>query len=106
DGEGPETVDQWFDPTAFQPVPSGTFGDEPRNSLRGPGWQSFDTSLSRRFSINSRFAALVRWDVFNVFNTTNLGLPNRNISDTAVVGTITSLAGDARIMQLSVRFVF
>ncbi|HSD30198.1 MAG TPA: TonB-dependent receptor, partial [Vicinamibacteria bacterium] len=35
-GEGPETVDQWFDPTAFQAVPSGTFGNAGRNILRGP----------------------------------------------------------------------
>jgi len=106
DGEGAQTVDQWFDPTAFQLVPTGVFGNEVRNQLRGPGWQSFDTSLSRRFGISSRFAALLRWDVFNVFNRTNLGLPNRNISDTTTVGTITSLSGDARMMQLSVRLLF
>jgi hypothetical protein len=106
DGEGPKDVDEWFDKTDFQPVTSGTFGDEKRNRLRGPGWQSVDTSLSRSFRFNSRFAALLRWDVFNVFNRTNLGLPNRNISDTATVGTITSLAGDPRIMQLSVRLSF
>jgi hypothetical protein len=43
--------------------------------------------------------------VFNLFNTTNFGLPNRNISD-ATFGTITSLAGDPRIMQLAFRFTF
>ena len=48
----------------------------------------------------------LRWDVFNLFNTTNFGLPNRNISDAATFGTISSLAGDARIMQLAVRFTF
>jgi hypothetical protein len=106
DGQGAQTVDQWFDPTAVTPVASGIFGDEKRNRLRGPGWQSLDTSLSRRFGFNSRFAALVRWDVFNLFNRTNLGLPNRDISNTATVGTITSLAGDARVMQLSVRLLF
>jgi len=106
DGQGAQTVDEWFDKTAFVPVTSGTFGDEKRNRLRGPSWKSLDASLSRRFGINSRFAALVRWDVFNLFNTTNLGLPNRNISDTATVGTITSLAGDPRLMQFSVRLLF
>ena len=107
DGEGGAgTVDEWFDKTDFVPVTSGTFGNEKRNLLRGPGWQSFDASLSRRFGINSRFAALVRWDVFNIFNRTNLGLPNKDISNAATVGTITSLAGDPRIMQLSIRLLF
>jgi hypothetical protein len=106
DPTGPETVDKWFEPAAFQLVPSGTFGDERRNLLRGPSWQSLDLSLTRRVDLGARVGAILRWDVFNVFNHTNLGLPNRNISDTATVATITSLAGDPRVMQLSVRLTF
>jgi hypothetical protein len=90
----------------FQAVPSGTFGNEQRNQYRGPRWQSFDMSLARTFRINTRFGATLRWDIFNLFNSTNLGLPNRNIASPATFGTITSLAGDARIMQLSARFAF
>jgi len=36
----------------------------------------------------------------------NFGLPNRNISDAATFGTISSLSGDPRIMQLAIRFAF
>jgi len=106
DAAGQKTVDSWFDATAFRPVTSGFFGDEQRNRLRGPGWSSLDLSLSRRLDLGSRVGAVLRWDVFNVLNRTNLGLPNRNISDAATVGTITSLAGDPRIMQLSLRLAF
>lgn len=106
DAEGPKTVDQWFDKSKFTLVPSGTFGNAPRNAFRGPGYKSLDLTLSRRFGFTERVSATVRWDVFNVFNTTNLGLPGTNIADTATVGTITSLSGDARIMQLSVRLAF
>jgi hypothetical protein len=102
----PKTVDQWMTLEGFQAVPSGTFGNERRNQYRGPRWQSFDMSLARTFRINTRFGATVRLDVFNLFNSTNLGLPNRNIAAPATFGTITSLAGDARIMQLSARFAF
>jgi len=102
----PKTVDQWMTLEGFQAVTSGTFGNEQRNQYRGPRWQSFDMSLARTFRINTRFGATLRWDVFNLFNSTNLGLPNRNISSPATFGTITSLAGDARIMQLSARFAF
>ena len=50
--------------------------------------------------------AVLRWDVFNVLNRTNFGLPNRNLTDTANVGTITSLGGDPRLMQVSLRLTF
>jgi hypothetical protein len=43
--------------------------------------------------------------VFNAFNRTNFGLPVRNRSD-ASIGTINVLAGDPRIMQLSLRLQF
>jgi len=47
----------------------------------------------------------VRWDIFNMFNRTNLGLPDRNIAS-ATAGVISTLAGDPRVMQLSVRMAF
>jgi hypothetical protein len=106
DPEGPETIEQWFNVAAFQAVPSGTFGNEPRNPLRGPGWQSVDLTLSRRFDVGSRVGAVLRWDIFNAFNTTNFGLPSRNLSDAATVGTVTTLGGDPRTMQLSLRLTF
>ena len=105
DPEGPKTVDRWFNVQAYQAVPSGTFGNAPRNNMRGPRWQSFDASLARGFRLSSRLVATLRWDVFNVFNTVNFGLPERNITN-ANVGTISSLGGDPRIMQLSVRLAF
>jgi hypothetical protein len=106
DATGAQTVEQWFDPSAFSPVASGVFGNEQRNGLRGPDWRSFDLSLQRAISFGPRLRATLRWDAFNLFNRTNFGLPNRNISDTATVGTITSLGGDPRIMQLSLRVAF
>jgi Carboxypeptidase regulatory-like domain/TonB-dependent Receptor Plug Domain/TonB dependent receptor-like, beta-barrel len=106
DTDGPETVDQWFNTAAFRAVTSGTFGNELRNRLRGPDFQSFDMTLQRRIELSPRVAATLRWDVFNLFNQTNFGLPNRNISDAATFGTISSLSGDARIMQVSARVVF
>jgi hypothetical protein len=105
DPEGDKTVDSWFNKEAFQPVASGTFGNSPRNGLRGPSWHSMDLSLSRRIDLSSRVGATLRWDIFNLFNTVNFGLPNRNITD-ANVATITSLGGDARVMQLSLRLQF
>src|SRR5439155_24826792 len=44
---GPETVDQWFAIANFTPVASGTFGNELRNRLQGPGVQDFVLSVLR-----------------------------------------------------------
>ena len=106
DPDGPQTVDEWFNKAAFQAVTSGTFGNEGRNQLRGPNYRSFDLTFSRRFGFSERVGATLRLDVFNVFNRTNFGLPNRNLTDLATLGTITSLGGDARIMQVSARLQF
>ena len=105
DPEYPRTVEQWFNPAAFARVPSGTFGNVRRNTLRGPGWKGLDLSLARKISFSDRVAATVRWDVFNVFDTVNLGLPNSDLASSSV-GTISSLAGDPRLMQFSLRLGF
>ena len=106
DPSGPETVDQWFNPAAFQAVASGTFGNELRNRLTGPAFQNVDLTLQRQIKLGQRVSATLRWDIFNVFNTVNFGLPNRNISDAATFGTISSLSSDPRIMQFAVRLGF
>jgi Carboxypeptidase regulatory-like domain/TonB dependent receptor-like, beta-barrel/TonB-dependent Receptor Plug Domain len=105
DGEGAKTVDSWFNLTAFQAVPSGTFGNSGRNILRGPGLWNVDAALNRRFTIGGRRAIEARWEVFNLFNTVQLGLPDPNISN-STAGTISSLAGDPRVMQFALRVVF
>jgi outer membrane receptor protein involved in Fe transport len=105
DPEGQRTVDNWFNVAAFELVPSGRFGNAGRNGFRGPRYATFDTSLQRRFGLPGRADAVLRWDVFNVTNRANFGLPNRAIP-AANAGTITTLAGDGRIMQFAVRIEF
>jgi hypothetical protein len=105
DPEGPGTVEQYFNTSAFTKVASGTFGNAGRNILVGPGFSTFDISVQRRIDFTGRVNATVRWDVFNVFNRTNLGNPDRNIAS-ATAGVISTLAGDPRMMQFSVRIGF
>lgn len=104
DTGGPETVDQWFDTSAFEKVPSGTFGNAGRNTLRGPDWQTFDLSLQKTIPVG-QVATSLRLDVFNVFDRANFGLPDSNI-DSRNFGVISSLAGDPRTMQLSLRIAY
>jgi hypothetical protein len=48
----------------------------------------------------------IRWEMFNMFNTPQFALPERNISNAAGVARITALAGDPRIMQFAAKFSF
>jgi hypothetical protein len=105
DPKGAETVEQWYNPLAFTRVTSGTFGNAGRNTLRGPGWVTFDMSVQRRINFSDRMNATLRWDIFNMFNRANFGLPQRDITS-ATAGVISDLAGDPRVMQLSIRFGF
>jgi outer membrane receptor protein involved in Fe transport len=105
DPDGPETVEQWFNPAAFELVPSGTFGNAGRNELRGPGWVTVDMSVQREIAFGSRVRATLRWDVFNLFDRANFGLPNSNIAS-ATPGVISTLAGDPRVMQFAIRLAF
>jgi hypothetical protein len=106
DTEGPKTVDQWFNKAAFSTVTSGTFGNEERNRLYGPGFQNVDLTVQRALKFGPRLAATLRLDIFNVFNTVNFGIPNKDIATASTFGTITGLASDPRTMQLAIRFAF
>jgi len=106
DPSGPQTVTQWFNTAAFQAVPSGVFGNELRNRLTGPGFQNMDLTIQRQVRLSSGVGVGLRWDLFNLFNTVNFGLPNRDLASPATLGTITSLASDPRTMQISVRLTF
>ena len=103
--DGERTVDNWFNVSDFQVVPAGTFGNAGRNILRGPGWMTIDVSLQRRIAIRNSLAATLRYDVFNLTNRTNFGNPNVDVT-ASNRATITSLAGDPRSMQFSIRLEF
>ena len=75
------------------------------NSLRGPGFVTFDMSVQRRIPTSGRVGVTLRWDVFNLFDRANLGNPNSDITG-ANAGTISTLASDPRVMQFALRLTF
>src|SRR6185503_860819 len=119
DGTLPEarrTIDRWFDvdaytePKAANPtknnVVEGRLGNCGRNTLRGPRYTNFDFSLARSFDYFGEGRRLeVRWEVFNILNIPQFGLPERNISSSSK-GRISTLSGDPRVMQFALKFVF
>ena len=103
-----EKVARYFDTTAFQLNDVGTYGTAGRNLIRGPGNATVDFSVLKNFNtpwFNSEGANLqLRVEAFNIFNRTNFANPNSTLTST-LFGRITS-AGEPRILQFGIRFVF
>jgi hypothetical protein len=86
---GPHTVQQWINVNAFQLAPAGTFGNEGRNNVIGPGLKNLDVSLSRVFKVTEKIAIQFRAESFNVANHPNFDQPSQTFG-VAGFGSITS----------------
>ena len=101
---GERSVNRWFNTSAFAAAPAFTIGTSSRNPVRGPGYRNLDLALMRRLTLSGTRAFELRAEVFNATNTPPLGAPNTTVGS-AAFGTITS-AGDPRVVQLAVKFIF
>ncbi len=99
-----QTTSRWFNTAAFSTAPQFTLGSASRNPVRGPGYRDLDLAVMRRVPLPARKALEIRAEIFNVTNTTYFGPPN-GVFGSAAFGTITS-AGDPRVVQLAVKFLF
>jgi hypothetical protein len=102
--EDERSVSQWFNTSAFTTAPQFTIGTSSRNPVRGPGYRNLDLALMRRVPLAARQALEIRAEIFNVTNTPPLGPPN-GVFGSAAFATITS-AGDPRVIQFAVKYVF
>lgn len=111
------SVNEWFNPNAFQLPQVGYLGDARRMMIPGPGFFEADASLIKQITIRKFGEAAglqLRGDVFNVFNRANFGLPNTAVFNgpsgfNAAAGKITSTVlgfGNSRQLQVSAKFVF
>lgn len=109
---------RYFDVSAFKLPSPGYLGNLGRNTLIGPGYASFDMTLSRRFHLAGRHTLDARVDAFNVLNRANFAAPQNsgtggvilfNDANGVPVGNaarIFSTIGPARQLQLSARWTF
>ncbi len=115
DPDGPGTRDQWFnaapigDPnSAFGRPAAGTFGNLPRNELRGPGYWRVDASLFKHFDFADNRTIEVRIEAVNLFNHVNLGNPDAEIgvpgSPNPNAGRINSTAYGGNDLQRNFQF--
>ncbi len=99
-----EQIARWFNTAAFTTNALGTFGNSGRNIVIGPDFKSLNVGLHKNFAITESMRIQLRGEAFNVLNNVNLNLPNSTVTSSAF-GRITS-AGDPRILQFAIRFVF
>ncbi len=98
------SVSRWFNTSAFSPAPAFTIGSSSRNPVRGPAYRNLDVAVMRRVPLSTVRAFEVRGEVFNVTNTPPFLAPNTTVGS-AAFGTITA-AGDPRVVQLALKFLF
>jgi hypothetical protein len=94
------------------------FGNNGRNSFRGPFQVRFDTSLAKQFLIKQRFLLKFEADAFNIFNHPDFDAPNNDVSffpnfvgppqipPAGSLGVIQHTVGSPRFLQLSLHLAF
>ena len=99
------TLGRWFDLGAFGTPPLYTYGNAGHNFLRGSGRVNFDASLFKEVPVRESAKFQLRVEAFNLFNTPQFGLPSASIGSSSA-GVISSTVGNARQLQVGLRFQF
>ena len=86
----------WWNPAAFTPNDTYTFGNAGKGILRGPGRAQWDFSAYKQFRFSEKYSAQFRLEAFNV---TNTQVGNRNFG-------IISGTGRPRNLQIGLKFIF
>ncbi len=107
-----QMVQEWINTSLFQPNAIGTFGNQGKNSLRGPRLFNNNMSLVKNTKVTERFGVEFRAEAFNVFNNVNFNLYSGNGSAAVdryqadpTFGQIFS-AASPRILQLALKVTF
>ena len=100
-----------IDRSAYALPAQYTFGNLHRNDLHGPGLANVNFSLFKNFILYERLALQLRGEAFNLFNhpnpaNPNVTLPTFGSSAATSFGTITSVQGAARVLQLAGKLNF
>jgi hypothetical protein len=143
---GPKSPAKWFNTSAFRlppvavtsfpnlaneslptevrlrPYPIGQYGSAGRNIVESDGIKTLNLSLFKNFALNEKVRVQFRTEVFNLLNTTNWGMPNREFivpSDARILdpswnretessdfGRVTNTRTDMRKFQFAIKILF
>ncbi len=111
--KGERTLTRYFRPDVFAMPALGTFGNAPRDVVRGPGINNFDLSATKSIPIREKYRFQLRFEAYNAFNHTQFSSmntvaqfnPATGQQVNAALGTLTG-ARTPRTGQASLRFLF
>ena len=98
-----KSVDGWLNIAAFARPANGEWGNSSKE-IRGPGVITINMGLTRKFQLRENQSIEFRAEAFNMPNHMNPGSPISAINNPNF-GKIQS-AGDPRIMQMALKYVF
>jgi len=84
---------------------NGTYGNAAVNSERTPGYQQYNASASKGFTVYHEQKLEFRADAANVFNLTSWGIPG-NTAQSSTFGVISSVRNGPRKLQLDLKYTF
>ncbi len=108
----PRTPNQWFNPQAFLPPSTGTYGDVSRDALIGPGVKELDFSAVKNSPIWESLGLQFRAEFFNILNHSNFLTPNEVVYSSATsgvsptAGLVTATSTTSRQIQFGVKLQF
>jgi hypothetical protein len=94
----------WFNKNAFAAPAAGTFGVQPRNVLRNPGYWNIDGALRKNFPTFEKQLLQLRFEFFDLLNHPNWGGATSGPTSGSF-GLVTSKSGN-RAIQLAVKYIF
>jgi hypothetical protein len=111
-----QSLNTWFSQLAYAAPAPYTFGDNPRNSVRGPDLTDLDFSLAKNWAVPrwEQGKVQLRMDAVNFLNHPSFQNPSNNLNPTALssgtpdpsVGRISGTTITGRTVQLSFRLSF
>jgi hypothetical protein len=102
--DGPQTLAEWFNITAFSAPAPGFYGNSGRGVIWGPGMAIWDAAVSKQFPIKEKAKVSFKGELFNFLNHTNWSGVSTSLG-AGNFGRITS-ARDPRKIQLSMHLDF
>ena len=101
---GERGPNNWINRAAFTTAPDTRRGTCGVGTVEGPGAQTWDFSLRRRFAVTERFNLQFQADIFNAFNRTNFRDLESNLNNGGF-GQI-STSGPPRNIQFGLKLTF